>query len=354
MNVVDFFCGCGGLSYGFTQAGFNVIVGIDNDKTALQTFEKNHKNSIGLNLDLSNINFNKELDKAVNGRTVNIIVGGPPCQGFSLTGTRNEKDIRNQLYKAMFLAARKYKPKVIIIENVPGIKALYKGQYFKAIENEFDKLDYDFKSDVLYAPDFGVPQIRKRQVFIAVKKDIGKAIFPEKVISNPSAYITCEQAISDLEKEKYNTGNEIISYTTKPKSKLQEKLRSGSKGIANHNVTNHTELVKSVIKQVPEGCNYKSLPRGVGESRKFHEAWTRFHSKKPSKTIDTGHRNQFHYKLDRVPTVRENARLQTFPDKFIFYGTKTQQYKQVGNAVPPMLGYHIALTVKKILQRGAK
>lgn len=116
----------------------------------------------------------------------------------------------------------------------------------------------------------------------------------------------------------------------------------------NHVATNHTEEVKSVIALVPEGGNYKDLPPGVGTSRKFNEAWTRYHSKKPSRTIDTGHRNHFHYKYNRVPTVRENARLQSFPDDFIFYGTKTQQNRQVGNAVPPMLGYNLAKQIKNI------
>ena len=106
----------------------------------------------------------------------------------------------------------------------------------------------------------------------------------------------------------------------------------------NHQPTRHTAEVISVIKQVPEGGNHKDLPPGVGESRKFNEAWTRYDGNKPSRTIDTGHRNHFHYKWNRVPSVRENARLQSFPDKFIFSGTKTQQYRQVGNAVPPLLG----------------
>ena len=126
-------------------------------------------------------------------------------------------------------------------------------------------------------------------------------------------------------------------------------MRVNSKKINNHIGTQHTDLVKSVIAQVPEGGNHKDLPKGVGDSRKFNEAWTRYHSQKPSKTIDTGHRNHFHYKYNRVPTVRENARLQSFPDNFKFLGTKTQQYRQVGNAVPPLLGFYIAKQLKKIL-----
>ena len=103
---------------------------------------------------------------------------------------------------------------------------------------------------------------------------------------------------------------------------------------------------------VPQGGNYKDLPAGWGESRKFNEAWTRYHGDKPSRTIDTGHRNHFHYEYNRVPTIRENARLQSFPDDFVFLGTRTQQNRQVGNAVPPMLGYHLGIALKKVIENG--
>ena len=127
---------------------------------------------------------------------------------------------------------------------------------------------------------------------------------------------------------------------------IKKLMRKNSKKLLNHIGTKHTDLVVSVIKQVPEGGNHKDLPEGVGDSRKFNEAWTRYHSQKPSKTIDTGHRNHFHYKWNRIPTARENARLQSFPDDFEFLGNKTQQYRQIGNAVPPFLGLAIG---KKLL-----
>ena len=126
-------------------------------------------------------------------------------------------------------------------------------------------------------------------------------------------------------------------------------MRKDSLRIFNHRRTEHSDHVIQVIKQVPEGGNYKNLPPGVGLSRTFHEAWTRYHRDRPSKTIDTGHRNHFHYKYNRVPTVRENARLQSFPDVFRFLGTKTSQQTQVGNAVPPLLGQQIAKTVSQLL-----
>jgi DNA (cytosine-5)-methyltransferase 1 len=179
-------------------------------------------------------------------------------------------------------------------------------------------------------------------------KKYGKFDFP-KTIFEKDNYITCSDAISDLPPLEDHLGKESVEYITKPLSQYQKNMRKKSKLIYNHIGTQHTDLVKSVIAQVPEGGNHKDLPKGVGKSRKFNEAWTRYHSQKPSKTIDTGHRNHFHYRFNRVPTVRENARLQSFPDNFIFLGTKTQQYRQVGNAVPPLLGYHIANKLKEVL-----
>ena len=168
---------------------------------------------------------------------------------------------------------------------------------------------------------------------------------------SPEEYVSCEQAIGDLPSLEHDLGKERAEYPCEPKSKYQEFMRKNSKVLLNNVGTVHTDLVKSVIAQVPEGGNHKDLPPGVGDSRKFNEAWTRYHSQKPSKTIDTGHRNHFHYKWNRVPTVRENARLQSFPDDFEFFGNKTQQYRQVGNAVPPLLGFYLAKALKKYLDK---
>lgn len=349
MNVIDFFSGCGGLSYGFVQAGYNVIIGIDNDKAALQTFEYNHPHSLGLMLDLFNKNFMDVLDKSVN-KSIDIIIGGPPCQGFSLTGVRDSNDKRNQLFRAMFVAIDKYSPKVVVIENVPGLKTLYGGYYYNEIVKEFEKRKYHWEAQVMYAPEYGIPQMRRRLVFIATREDLIPVKHPTPLITNPKEYVTTEEAISDLPPVINGEENEFYQYENEPIFPYAKEMRKDSKRIYNHIPTKHSDLVVSVISQVPEGGNYKDLPKGVGESRKFNEAWTRYDRHKPSKTIDTGHRNHFHYCYNRIPTVRENARLQSFPDKFIFFGTRTQQYRQVGNAVPPILGYHIAKAIEEQLK----
>ena len=339
-NVIDLFCGAGGLSKGFEEAGYHVILGVDSDAAALNTFEKNHRGSKALNADLSVEETFDEIEAIVNGRNIDVIIGGPPCQGFSLTGPRNFDDPRNKLYLAMIETVRRFRPKAFVIENVPGMATMYKGEVRKEIIRRFTDMGYTVNSEILCAADYGVPQIRKRLVFVGLRN--GQVFeFPQPYLS-PNEYVTCEQAISDLPSREDELGEEVDHYTMEPQSAYQAAMREHASMLYNHVATRHTDKVKNVIALVPEGGNYKDLPPGVGTSRRFHEAWTRYHSKKPSKTIDTGHRNHFHYKYNRVPTIRENARLQSFPDDFVFYGTKTQQNRQVGNAVPPLLGKAVA------------
>lgn len=188
---------------------------------------------------------------------------------------------------------------------------------------------------------------------MGVRKDIGKPHFPKPILDVDN-YITCREAIDDLPSREFEIGKEDDDYLNSPNSDYQIRMRGTCSVLHNHIGTNHTKLVKDTISLVPEGGNYKDLPPGWGESRKFNEAWTRYDGNKPSKTIDTGHRNHFHYKYNRVPTVRENARLQSFPDDFVFFGTKTQQYRQVGNAVPPLLGFALANELVLILEKEKK
>ena len=242
----------------------------------------------------------------------------------------------------------KINPKCIIIENVPGILKLYNGKAKKEILELCESHGYNCNPKLIYAPDYGVPQIRKRVFFVALRKDLGMFEFPDK-LHTPENYISCESAIGDLPDLEFDLGSDELYYDKEPYTDYQSKMRNESEVLYNHVGTKHTDHVIDVISQVPEGGNHKDLPPGVGDSRKFNEAWTRYHSQKPSKTIDTGHRNHFHYKWNRVPTVRENARLQSFPDKFIFLGNKTQQNRQVGNAVPPILGEVLANQLKQYL-----
>ncbi|MFH1333192.1 MAG: DNA cytosine methyltransferase [archaeon] len=352
-TVIDLFCGCGGFSLGFLNAGYKIILGVDNDEYSLKTYSENFPNSTALNMDLSAID-TKKIKEISNGK-IDVIIGGPPCQGFSLTGTRNFSDPRNKLYISFYEIVRELKPKAVIIENVPGIANLYKGAVAKDIFRKLENLGYKVSSKIFNSAEFGVPQIRKRKVIVGLLSDLGDFKFPKLKITDAKDYVGCGAAIGDLPNlDGQDLGQEVSKYTKNPKSDYQKKMRLNSKKLMNHVASKHSDYVKEVISLVPEGKNHKSLPAGVGETRKFNEAWTRYHGRLPSKTIDTGHRNHFHYKHNRVPTVRENARLQSFPDSFIFLGPRTRQYRQVGNAVPPIMAFFLAKQLKKYLMESKR
>lgn len=352
-NVIDLFCGCGGLSKGFEMAGYNILLGIDNNQPALETFEFNHKGSKGMNADLSSPSTFDEIDKILNGKPVDVIIGGPPCQGFSLTGKRQFDDKRNTLYLAMIETVRRYRPKAFMIENVPGMATLYNGEVKDEVLRRFRQMGYSIDCKILCAADYGVPQIRKRLVFVGLRDSDVIFQFP-KPTHTQDKYISCEEAIGDLPSLENELGSDVSEYSIAPQTEYQRLMRGTCDVLYNHKAINHKDFVKNVISMVPDGGNYKDLPKGVGESRTFHMAWTRYCSSKPSRTIDTGHRNIFHYKWNRCPTVRESARLQSFPDDFVFKGTKTQQDRQVGNAVPCLMAKAVAIQLLKYLKPDGK
>lgn len=353
LTVIDLFCGCGGLSRGFLDAGYEVLFGVDFDEAALKTFQHNHGNAESLKLDLfnhENINVLKEkLDE--KGGKLDVLIGGPPCQGFSLAGKREESDERNQLYNAMVKTAESLNPRVVILENVPGMLTQYGGKFKEKIFSDFENLGYKMKVKVLYAPDYGVPQIRKRAVYVGIKDCEQEFEYPEPLVK-PENYVTCSQAISDLPSLENDTDynpNRIQDYLEKPLTDYQKLMRQNSDKLYNHTPTKHAQKTIDNLKLIPDGGKYKDLPNGLGDKFKYHESLHRYNSNKPSLTIDTGHRTHFHYKWNRIPTVREAARLQSFPDDFIFFGNKQQQYKQVGNAVPVLLSKALAEKLKKVL-----
>lgn len=220
--AIDLFAGCGGLSKGFMDAGYQILIGIDNDQAALKTFLHNHKSAHILNADLSDFKTFDIIDKIINVKTVDVIIAGPPCQGFSLTGPRNFDDNRNKLYLAVFKAIKKYKPKAIVIENVPGMATLYKGEIHAEILNRFNAIGYNIESKIICAADYGVPQIRNRLIFIGIRKDIGKPSFPKATYST-EYYITCRQVISDLPSRIDEIGNNEDVYSCEPFTNYQKK-----------------------------------------------------------------------------------------------------------------------------------
>ena len=180
-NIIDLFCGCGGLSKGFGEAGYKVLVGVDVEQSALNTFEKNHNGAIGINLDLSEPESFDIIKKAINGKKVDVIIGGPPCQGFSLTGPRNFDDKRNKLYLAMIETVRRFRPQAFLIENVPGMANLYKGEVKNEIIRRFTAMGYKVSCKIICAADYGVPQIRKRLIFVGLKNSVKPFEFPDPI-----------------------------------------------------------------------------------------------------------------------------------------------------------------------------
>lgn len=329
------------MSYGFEMAGFKPVLAIDNWQDALDTYSFNNPGVPTLCADLSSVDI-EEIADTYKLKGVDLIVGGPPCQGFSVAGKRIVDDVRNKLYKSFVSFVKYFSPSAFVMENVPNILSIGDGIVRESILSDFRKLGYDVQYKVLMASDYGVPQNRRRAIFVGLKK--GSFSFPEPSVKEK---ITASQALSDLPESSVNDGQK---YSLSEQSDYQKWARSKSTGVYNHEITVHSEKTQYIISLVPDGGNYKDLPEEYQSTRKVHIAWTRLNSQKPSFTIDTGHRHHFHYCYNRIPTVRECARIQSFPDDYVFLKTRTSQYKQVGNAVPPLMAAAIAEEVKKSLK----
>ncbi len=356
MNVIDLFCGCGGFSKGFEQAGFTIRLGIDIWQDAVTTYKANFPYAATIVGDISNITGDDLLSAArMSADDVDVIIGGPPCQGFSLSGKRMLNDPRNVLYKSFVRIVDTIQPKAFVMENVPGLVKLFNGQVKEQVVEDFTNIGYHVEMKQLTASDYGVPQARKRIFFVGLNKSKVKSpcfIFPTETHGEEKLpFVTCQDALSDLD----FIGDTILlkehaQYRMNPQSDYQRFMRQGATELLNHVATIHTEKTRNIIAMVPDGGNYKDLPQELWSTRKVNIAWTRMDSKKPCFTIDTGHNHHFHYRANRVPTVRESARIQSFPDTFEFIGIKTSQLKQVGNAVPPLLAQAIAKNIIMALE----
>ena len=338
MKIIDLFCGIGGLSLGFEQAGFDVISAIDMWEDAVITYNHNRKLKVAKVETVERFNDN-ELLSIINKEHVTGIIGGPPCQGFSTVGRRDIDDPRNKMYLEFYKAVKLASPDFFVIENVKGMLTLNNGAFVKDLLTRFGEegLGYTINYQLLNAADYGIPQNRYRVFFVGIKG---------KKFEFPPIYnyvLTAKDGISDLEQSTNDR------YGTEPQNEFQKMMRGTCTHPINQDYTSHTEQTISIICQIPDGGNIRCLPREFWQVRKYNKAFERMGTFKPSNTIDTGHRNYFHYSEPRIPTVRESARLQSFPDDFEIIGTRGSQYKQVGNAVPPMLANIIAERIKTIL-----
>ena len=347
-KVVDLFCGAGGLTLGFEKQNFESVLAIDMWSNAIDTFNNNREKKVGIVKDISEVD--EEFIKQYVKEHVSGVIGGPPCQGFSLAGRRSEDDETNKLYQEYFKTLSIIKPDFFVIENVTGILSMKNGEVKEDIIKRAKKIGYNVYLNKLVASDYGVPQNRVRVFFVGIKKELDKGNFefPKKF----SYKVTCEEAISDLPSLDNNEDN--TKYKFLPNSEYQKYMRKNSNMVYNHEQTFHTDETRKLISMVPEGGGIKDLPESVRGDRKYSSLLRRMNSKAQSNTIDTGHRTYFHYKENRILSVREAARIQSFPDDYIFSGSKVNQYKQVGNAVPPLLAEQVAKSIVNYLYGSEK
>ena len=350
LNVLDLFCGCGGLSYGFHLAGYNIVGGIDIDKDAVNTFNKNFENAIGICKDISKIEV-KEVMKQLKS-DIDIIIGGPPCQGFSNANRyqNEEDDPRNRLFFEFVKFVKYLNPMFVVIENVRGIVTRNNGYAKKRIYEIFEDLGYHVNHEILDASEFGVPQKRLRNFFIISKKEV----FDFNRLTRTKDKVTVKDAIGELYEFEKEPGLEKYIIKSKPITKYRKYLRSEDNVILNHDIRYPADIVQERIKHVPQGGNWRDVPQHLFPNKRNNRhssAYKRLKEDDTSVTIDTGnaHSNYFHPIYNRIPTVREAARIQSFKDEFVFYGSRTSQYRQVGNAVPPLLAKSIAESLKEMI-----
>ncbi len=340
MIAADIFSGVGGLSQGFISAGFEIAFAIEFDKEIAEAYARNHPGTEMINEDICSVDVE---DVKKRHPHIDLIMGGPPCQGFSQKGKRMSiNDPRNFLFQQFVRFVESFKPKYFVLENVPNIITTSNGYFKDQIIESFSKLGYTVNCGVLSASEFGIPQDRHRAVFIGVLGENGIDL-PK----SPNKRVTIEEAIYDLPFIGSGEGEEISKYDKKATSEYQKLLRNGEKTLYNHVATKHSDLALERLSLIPKGAGREVLPAEHRTKSIYSGTWCRLLEDGIAPTIttrfDTPSSGRFtHPILNRCLTVREAARVQSFPDSFRFYGNKTSQMKQVGNAVPPLLAYAIA------------
>ena len=366
MNVIDLFAGCGGLSLGFIQAGHNVNTAVEFDSMIARTYALNHPTTNVIVEDMINIgktNFFKE-------GSAEVIIGGPPCQGFSMAGARIRAgfvdDQRNYLFEQYFNIIKKVKPKAFVMENVKGILTIRNGKIFQNImrlfsESEiFNGYTYSVHCRTVKAVDFGIPQKRERIVIIGFRnKNINLDdvwnLTKSKIIEQYPDYfnlVTVRDAIGNLPKVSFD--GEIKN--PKPITNYQRYLSSDIPFIKNHNQTKHSDIAVNRMSRVSNGENFTALGEKINSIHSGSYGRLCWDEQAPTITtrFDTPAGGRFiHPVEDRTLSPREAARIQSFPDDFIFYGNKTSICKQIGNAVPPKIAYFLARLVENILKSEA-
>lgn len=350
-RILDLFCGAGGLSWGMDKnPHFRTTVALDFDAQAADTFKKNMPYAEVVVGDITDAAVKDRIVTLAQQTGVNMIVGGPPCQGYSMKGKKlGLDDPRNFLFREYLSLVEKLQPEVFVIENVKGLLLSANGWFKDQIVQTIEKLGYAVKFGILNAADFGVPQARERTIFICSK---------HREIPLPSPTVetrtTVRDAISDLAYLESNEGDFEQDYTTDPQSEYQVMMRLGSTKLYNHKASNHKQVAIDKLKLIPPEQGKEFLPEEMHGKQKFKTTWGRLKWDEVSPTIDTrfdasSNGTNNHPFLNRAITPREAARIQSFDDRFVFYGSKVYVRKQVGNAVPPLLAKAIADQIYTVL-----
>ena len=350
IKAVDLFAGAGGLSEGLREAGFRIVLANEKQGDAVLTYRKNHPDTRMIEGDITEVG-DSEVIPAIKG-DIDLIAAGPPCQGFSMAGRRNIDDRRNSLFKELVKIVREINPKFFLMENVKGILSMDGGSVIGAIENAFRSNGYIVEKYVLNSVDFGVPQYRER-VFIIGRND---GITPIPPVALSSRIVTVGEAISDL--DFLDVGESSTIYEKEPESNYQRTMRekTSKNDLRNHDAPRHTKHVTERFSKFKEGQTMKDIPE---EWRTKKRNVYRFDRNKPSWTLTTLPDDYIHYSRNRIPTVREYARIQSFPDHYVFYGKKSTgglrrrtdvpQYSQAGNAIPPLLAKAVGRCIREQL-----
>ncbi len=357
-TAIDLFCGAGGLSEGFRQAGFQVLAGNDADLVAGQTFAATHTEATFLPGPIQNYTAQNFLRAAgIKRGELDCLVGGPPCQGFSVYNhQRGLHDKRSSLYKEYLRVVDGLQPKWVVLENVTGMTSTDGGGAVGAILDGLANLDYRVEMKILKAEEYGVPQERRRIVFIGNRIKLPIA-WPEPT-HGPGLLPTAKvaDAISDLPALKNGEKREFAKYRTEAKSAYQSALRNENEFVYNHSAPRLSEINMARMKFIPQGGSWRDiplslLPAGMKKAKRSDHTkrYGRLRWGGLASTIltkcDLHWGAYIHPTQDRSISVREAARFQSFPDWFVFHGSQTEQYVQVGNAVPPLLGREIASTI---------
>lgn len=333
-TAIDFFCGAGGLSKGFEDAGFSILYATDISEDAIKTYNLNRKGSTkACTNDIKELNGVQILKSLkLKKGMLDAVIGGPPCQGFSLAGNigrKGTKDERNRLFLEFVRMVDELQPKLFVMENVASIVRHSNGKTVQIIKKHFEEIGYKTDYSVLNAVNYGVPQYRRRIFFIGNRINV-KNSFPEPT--------------HDGIKRKLLTVGKVLN-------DLPSLQSGGSSNVFNHEAMSHTNGMLMKMKYVKDGGDRFQIPEKLRPQKGDARKYIRYKSNAPSVCVTGDMRKIFHYSQNRALTVRELARLQTFPDNYVFLGAKISQQLQVGNAVPPQLAKAVAKELMKNLSK---